>query len=1122
MQGYDLPQAEQYAKRHKRRRVWQKVVGSLACVVVFITTYMLILPAITMEQTTYCGYEEHQHGEGCFEKQLICGYPEEPEVSHVHTAECYEQEQTLICELEETAGHVHDESCIQRSQTSICTDDTEGHEHTEDCFETTEVYICGKAEGENGHTHDDSCYETYDVLICEQSEEDPVHTHTEACYEEVLICEKEEHEHQLACFSDPSADVESEAVWTRNFSDVTLTGDWTKDVLLIAESQIGYQESTRNYIVAEDGRQMGYSRYGDWYGDAYGDWCAMFVSFCLHYAGIPEEVFPQAAGCRTWIRLLEEKELYRSAAEEAPQAGDVIFFDWENDGLADHVGLVYKVEDDGRVTTIEGNSSDRVQSVTYHAEDERILGYGLLPANVVLLDDEWTQQTLQAQIYQDGNYSNQASGNTQIRINGSFPQGVTAKAYPVSDVNFAGQWVVCAYDISLFDSGNHEYQPTESVSVTIQLSDMNLSDALSYRLYHIPESGEPEEVLMTRSGNTISFSTNSFSTFALTADGIMAGDKKLVYNDVRDAFSRDPVYAKYYNANSPIGTAGSFHIVAFNSANLGAHTNGNVLAKNLYAGANFGTNNFANELSYIQNYEQVNGNSASNQDHLLVIGSENTVTLVDNNNAFAVNGTKIDKPKNLVQDTDTLVAPFIDLDRVQAEILQISNNLKNYPNVNLTYTSATELKADHSRLMLETPSGVGVVSYTASELSDKLGGYVQIDGFKTGANGTVVINVDCTGVPEINMPQARVVIDGQLQNTSEVTEFSAGKVIWNFVHASGVTINTHLMTGTIVAPGATVNINQNLNGTVVADIVNVHAESHRTDFTGNVTQPDEQPAENEYYVTVQKIETGYAGTALPGAEFDLYKWENNGWEKTNTESLVTGPNGTVMLRNLEASVAYKLVETKAPDGYVLKGGAFTFWVRTDKNQTQPNSCPSDFSGNIVEVGGVLLAANDKKEVQDVTSLTIQKLWKASDGAELTDIAEDSIQVKVYQIANGNDQNKKLYQELTLSKADNWSTTLDNLPLSVTDDDGNTVTCSYCIQEIPVPNYTTSYENNGGTTSGTITVINTAVDTPGYELPETGGPGTIWYALGGMLLIVSAGILLVYNHSKRRKEDAASS
>ena len=132
------------------------------------------------------------------------------------------------------------------------------------------------------------------------------------------------------------------------------------------------------------------------------------------------------------------------------------------------------------------------------------------------------------------------------------------------------------------------------------------------------------------------------------------------------------------------------------------------------------------------------------------------------------------------------------------------------------------------------------------------------------------------------MPQARIVIDGQIQGTSEVTEFSAGKVIWNFVNASGVTINTHLMTGIILAPGATVNINQNLNGTVVADTINVNAESHRTDFTGKVTQPEETPEENEYYVTVQKIETGYAGSALPGAEFDMYMWKEDKGEKINT------------------------------------------------------------------------------------------------------------------------------------------------------------------------------------------------------------------------------------------------
>ena len=66
----------------------------------------------------------------------------------------------------------------------------------------------------------------------------------------------------------------------------------------------------------------------------------------------------------------------------------------------------------------------------------------------------------------------------------------------------------------------------------------------------------------------------------------------------------------------------------------------------------------------------------------------------------------------------------------------------------------------------------------------------------------------------------------------------------------------------------------------------------------------------------------------------------------------------------DACVAYKLVETKSPEGYVLKDGAFYFWVRTDKNQTQPSQCPSDFSGSMVEVGGTLLAANDKNAEGD--------------------------------------------------------------------------------------------------------------------------------------------------------------
>lgn len=67
------------------------------------------------------------------------------------------------------------------------------------------------------------------------------------------------------------------------------------------------------------------------------------------------------------------------------------------------------------------------------------------------------------------------------------------------------------------------------------------------------------------------------------------------------------------------------------------------------------------------------------------------------------------------------------------------------------------------------------------------------------------------------------------------------------------------MTGAVIAPGATVNINHNLNGTVVADNINVRAESHRTDFVGKITEPEEEPGPAEYHISVRKIETGYAG-----------------------------------------------------------------------------------------------------------------------------------------------------------------------------------------------------------------------------------------------------------------------
>ncbi len=424
-----IPQkAEAYGKERKKRKAWHRIVVMLACVVVFVTTYALILPAITLEKDTYCGLEEHQHGSECFETRLICGYEETTETGHIHCDACYEEQQTLICGLAESQGHIHDAGCVGTEQKLIC---AEEHEHTDTCYETVETYICGKTEGEGGHIHGPECYETQKVLVCDIPESETAegaHIHTEDCYEKVLICPLEEHTHSLACHSNPEADLETAADWEKTFAGVEMSDSYAQNLLVIARTQLGYTESEKNYAVVTDPDTneetiKGYTRYGAWYGDSYGDWCAMYISFCLNYADVPAEDFPREASCQSWVEKLsgvaagyENFALYREAGTYTPTAGDLVFFDWDQDGAADHVGIAAALSTEeaeklsetdrenaldetilalnaesgeasatGAITliTIEGNSGNRVQTRAYTIDDETILGYGQLPKAVM-------------------------------------------------------------------------------------------------------------------------------------------------------------------------------------------------------------------------------------------------------------------------------------------------------------------------------------------------------------------------------------------------------------------------------------------------------------------------------------------------------------------------------------------------------------------------------------------------------------------------------------------------------------------------------------------------------------------------------------------------------------------
>jgi len=113
-----------------------------------------------------------------------------------------------------------------------------------------------------------------------------------------------------------------------------------------------------------------------WFGfDSRVDWCAIFVSWCAEQCGYIESgTVPSFAMVGDGASWFEDRDQWLDNTA-VPEAGDLIFFDWEQDDGLDHVGIVSTVIDD-TVFTIEGNSSDRCRMKRYKLGDPVISGYG--------------------------------------------------------------------------------------------------------------------------------------------------------------------------------------------------------------------------------------------------------------------------------------------------------------------------------------------------------------------------------------------------------------------------------------------------------------------------------------------------------------------------------------------------------------------------------------------------------------------------------------------------------------------------------------------------------------------------------------------------------------------------
>ena len=187
--------------------------------------------------------------------------------------------------------------------------------------------------------------------------------------------------------SDLLADVETSADWDELFANLSLSGNWAGDLVNVAKSQLGYTESIRNFkaVYAEDRNAYdlyGWNRYGAWYGEPYGEWNAMFVSFCLFYAGVSSDAVPYDSDPGRWAVTLTGRGLYHEREAYTAAPGNLIFFDRDGDGRADRMGIVSEVNrETGAVNCIEGGRSGRVDIYGYAPDTEYIMGYVSLPAN---------------------------------------------------------------------------------------------------------------------------------------------------------------------------------------------------------------------------------------------------------------------------------------------------------------------------------------------------------------------------------------------------------------------------------------------------------------------------------------------------------------------------------------------------------------------------------------------------------------------------------------------------------------------------------------------------------------------------------------------------------------------
>lgn len=485
---------------------------------------------------------------------------------------------------------------------------------------------------------------------------------------------------------------------------------------------------------------------------------------------------------------------------------------------------VVHLKDSGEAEVIENGTVDvtddsTIQAITFTNSNFSITGARLLLAKAAgptLEKNEWFGTLDDARskrlVLQ---YDNQSLGDLQNAQ---------------SDI-----WVTC------YNNQQQEIGEIQSFNIRSNVSQFNgqtLQNQLNNALNNISFKDQVKFVKLTWK---IPFLSNTF--FDFSDEGSVTLENGIKFNVVERTFQPDDVWTNgtltyvaigpqhQYNTSGPLGLASNFHIVGFSSVNNTAHTNGNIVTNSLSYGNNFGTSKISGEISYIKSFASGNNlQCGDGEDDILVIGKDMKVTV--RSDRFVLIGSQgeqreVIKPRIIYQ--DTAAYSFLSLDTMKTQLESYNTEFAKKADSGVGGLGGVE----HNELTVGGTTGEAVWNVNASTLKNLKDNKLIIKGLSNNTGTSLIINV----TPDIEVAIPEIDYSNNMSASGgEVTTFSAGKVIWNIKpeYSGKVTICGSKSSGTLIAPCATVTLNTNWNGSAFADVVNVTAESHRTDFTGSL------------------------------------------------------------------------------------------------------------------------------------------------------------------------------------------------------------------------------------------------------------------------------------------------